>query len=144
MIQCSYERKSKFYTIFLSLCIPFGFNFLYLERYVGFSISFIMSLITLSLNIIVFIINYRINIGSKETKIQIRFNKMVNKVKDQKKNDDQKSFNILKLFSKIFLFLHVCFMIIILILLLTIRFPDGNNVDIEDDLGYLFLTPEDK
>ena len=144
MIQCSYERKSRFYTIFLSACFPFGFDFLYLKRYYSFCISFIMSLTTLSLNIIVFVINYKINIGSKETKIQIRFNKMVNKAEDKKNNEDKKSFNTLKLFCKIFTILHVSYMIIVLILHSAVGIKDGNNVDQEDDLGYLFLTPEEE
>ena len=79
MIQCSYERKSRFFTVFLALCIPVGFDFLYLKQYVAFGISLFLSLITIVLCIIVFRLNYRINLKSKETKIQIRLNKMVKK-----------------------------------------------------------------
>ena len=55
LIQCSYERKSRVVAIFLALCIPFGFDFLYLERYIIFSIVFTVIIIMLVSNIIIFI-----------------------------------------------------------------------------------------
>ena len=76
LIQCSYERKSRVMVIFLALCIPFGFDFLYLERYIIFSIVFTIITIMFVSNIIIFILNYKININNKETKIQKKFNKM--------------------------------------------------------------------
>ena len=90
MIQCSYQRKSRFFTIFLALCIPIGFDFLYL----AFSIALFLSLITITLSIILFIMNYRINLKSKESIIQMRLNKMTNKESQQKKMEMAKVINI--------------------------------------------------
>ena len=62
IVQCSYEKKVDFMLFFYLLCIPFGFDFFYLERYIIFSIIFIISSGILILNIVALLINYKINI----------------------------------------------------------------------------------
>ena len=66
IIHCSYERKSRFTAIFFALCLPFGFDFLYLNRYLIFAIIFILSIIMIASNIIVFILNYKLILKQKK------------------------------------------------------------------------------
>ena len=142
MIQCSYERKSRFYTLFLALCLPFGFDFLYLNQYISFFISLSISLFTISINIIVFFMNYKINVKSKETKLQVKLNRIVEKVNDNKNNEENKCFKVINKISSIMTLTHSLFIITCLVLHLSGKLPDGNNVYTENDLGYLFTTPE--
>ena len=142
IIQCSYKRKSRFFTIFLTLCIPLGFDFLYLKRPIAFTFSLLGSLITIGLSVLLFIMNYRINLKTKESKIQIRLNKMANKSNEQKKIEDGKSYKYLVLLCEIFVFAHICYTIIVFILHILGKIPDGNNVETENDLGYLFTNPD--
>ena len=142
MIQCSYQRKSRFFTLFLALCVPIGFDLLYIRRPLAFSISLFLSLITISLSIILFIMNYRINLKSKESIIQMRLNKMTNKESEQKKMEDGQSYKYLVLLCKIFVVAHVCYVITVVILHLFGKITDGNNIETENDLIYLFTTPD--
>ena len=79
---------------------------------------------------------------SKETKIQIRLNKMANKSNEQNKIEDNQSYKYLALLCKIFVFAHICYTITIFILHILGKIPDGNNVETENDLGYLFTNPD--
>ena len=46
-IQCEYEKKRKFFFVFLSLVQPLGFDLFYLEYYLLFSLNFIFGVITI-------------------------------------------------------------------------------------------------
>ena len=142
MIQCSYERKSRFLTIFLCLCIPFGFDFLYLKKYIPFSIFFTLSIIVLIFNIFIFFMNIRINTRSKETIIQIRLKRMINEAEEQKKKEKYQKLSKISKICKISTVCHLFLMIIVLILHLFGQIKDGNDVPTENDLGYMFRTPE--
>ena len=142
MIHCSYERKSRFIAIFLALCLPFGFDFLYLNRYIIFVIVFIVTIIMIACNIILFILNYKINLKTKETIIQSKLNKMTNKVRDPKINEDNKGIKLLNIFTKLITFNHLIYMTVDLILHIIGKIPDANNVDTESDFKYLFESPD--
>ena len=142
MIHCSYERKSRFTAIFLALCLPFGFDFLYLNRYIIFVIVFIVTIIMIACNIILFILNYKINLKTKETIIQSKLNKMTNKVRDPKINEDNKGIKLLNIFTKLITFNHLIYMTVDLILHIIGKIPDANNVDTESDFKYLFESPD--
>ena len=141
-VQCSYERKSRFYTIFLSVCFPFGFDFLYLERYIIFSIVFSISIFIVVLYIITFIANYNIGLKTKETKIQNKLNKMINNKKAPKNNEENKSNKRLNLACTILLINHFIYMSIDLSLHLAGIITDGNKVETENDFMYLFSLPD--
>ena len=44
IIQCNHEKKKRSITLFFSIFIPIGFDYLYLEKYYAFIIIFILSL----------------------------------------------------------------------------------------------------
>jgi len=138
LIQCSYERKSRVMAIFLALCIPFGFDFLYLERYIIFSIVFTVITIMFMSNIAIFILTYKINIKKKETIIQKKYNKMTNRDKDDYINEDNKCIKCLGLVAKLLAMNHLIYMTIDLTLHLIGKIPDVNDVQTENDFKYLF------
>ena len=135
-------KKSRFYALFLSLCIPFGFDFFYLERYIIFSIVFIISSSILILNIVAFFINYNISLKTKETKIQKKLIKFENNRKVIIINEDNENIKILNIICKVLLINHIIYMIIDITLHLIGRITDGNKVETENDFGYLFSLPD--
>ena len=138
LIQCSYERKSRVVVIFLALCIPFGFDFLYLERYIIFSIVFTVITIMFVSNIAIFILNYKINIKKTDTKIQRRFNKMSNRDQNENINEDNKCIKCLGSIAKLLAMNHLIYMTIDLTFHLIGKIPDVNKVQTENDFIYLF------
>ena len=138
LIQCSYERKSRVVVIFLALCIPFGFDFLYLERYIIFSIVFTVITIMFVSNIAIFILNYKINIKKVDTKIQRRFNKMSKRDQNENINEENKCIKCLGLVAKLLAMNHLIYMTIDLTFHLIGKIPDVNKVQTENDFIYLF------
>lgn len=139
LVQCSYRKKSRFTALFYALCLPFGFDFLYLGRYNIFLIIFFLSIITISLNIAMFIINYKTNMQKKENKIQNKMNKIKNLGnKEKSENKKDKIIKILNIIATIGLINQVLYMIIDVILHLTGIIDDSNGVKTENDLNYLF------
>ena len=143
MVQCSYERKSRFFVIFLALCIPIGFDFLYLRRYIYFIIILINFITVFILNIIVFILNYKMNLKSRETAIQSRLKKYINNQEKEKKIKlDHKTINLLNIICKILTYMYFGYIIIDIILHFIGNIHDENKVETENDLGYIFTTPD--
>jgi len=142
LIQCSYERKSRVFVIFLALCAPFGFDFLYLERYLLFSIFFAVIMIMFFANIAIFILNFKINIKKTDTKIQKKFNQMTNHQRNDRINEDNKSIKCLGIVAKLLAINHLIYMSIDLSLHVLGKIPDANHVQTENDFKYLFSYHE--
>ena len=139
LVQCSYEKKSRFNVLFLALCIPLGTEYLYLRRFIVFSIIFILSLIVLSLNIYVFYLNYQINMKSKETKIQIKINNLLHKEIKPELNENNKCIKRLYIIAKITAFNHILFIFLDVLAHGLGYITDVNHVPTENDLQYLFM-----
>ena len=142
LIQCSYERKSRVFAIFLALCAPFGFDFLYLGRYLIFSIFFTITMIMSFAHIVIFILNFKIQIKKTHTKIQKKFNQMTNRDRNDRINEDNKSIKYLGLVAKLLAINHLIYMSIDLILHVLGKIPDANHVQTENDFKYLFSYHE--
>ena len=78
-VQCSYERKRRFFAFFLAGVSPFGFDYLYLGHFHIFLVIFFLCVLIISFNIISFVLNYKINKRNEEAKRQIN-SKNVKKV----------------------------------------------------------------
>ena len=89
-------------------------------------------------NIAIFILNYKINIKNKETKIQKRFDKMTNRDRNGIINEDNKCIKCLGLVAKLLAMNHLIYMTIDLTLHLIGKIPDVNKVQTENDFIYLF------
>jgi hypothetical protein len=109
-VQCSYERKRRFITLFLSIFLPFGFDYLYLGHYGIFLLIISFCFITLFGNC------YRF------AKTQHNESYIRNK------------WNCIFLF---FAFLVVCMWVINIILIWVGIVKDSNNIETVDDLYYL-------
>ena len=72
-VQCSYEKKRRFITLFLSIFIPFGFDYLYLERIFIFLLIFSSCLVMLIGNCVRFAISQNTNKYFQESKWNIAF-----------------------------------------------------------------------
>ena len=141
LVQCSYRQKSRFTAVFYSLCLPFGFDFLYLGRYKIFSVVFCLCIIIIVLNIFMFITNYKIKMQNKENKNQSKKNKVRNAGnKGKNENRKDKIIKILNIIANIGLINHILYMIIVIILHLTGIITDYNHVETENDLTYLFSS----
>ena len=139
LIQCSYEKKSRFTTLFLALCIPFGFDFLYLGRWRIFTVVFCLIFLEICLNFVMFYINYQINIKNKENKINYKHNKMKKSSKnDKNENKILKLINVLNIIAKISLIIHLLYCIVVVCLHAFGKIPDYHGVDTQNDLSYLF------
>jgi hypothetical protein len=115
-IQCSYFRKRKFITVFFSIFLPFGVEYLYLEHYYYFAIIFIMCCTAIVGNCIRFTVS----------------------------SGQEKYFkNKLNLFFFILLIVMIIFSIINVILMF-IGVKDGNKVEVLDDLHLLVNIQTEK
>ena len=138
LVQCSYEKKSRLTVLFYALCIPFGTEFLYLQRYKVFAIVFCLSIGFISLNSYVFFLNYKINMRSKETKIQNKINNLYHKEENQNLNKNNKCIKILNIIAKITAYTHILYMFFDILAHGLGYITDVNHVETENDLGYLF------
>ena len=142
IIHCSYERKSRFMAVFLCLCLPFGIDFFYLKRYSIFTLVFSLCIIHLSCNIILFYVDYRINLLKKETIILKKKAKIMNKTEIPIIEAHSKSRKFLNYCTKLFMLNQFIYTFIVLILHIIGFICDGNDVKTENDLGYIFSTPD--
>ena len=138
LIHCSYRRKSRIMVVFISLCFPLGFEYLYLERYIVFTIVFSLSLLVISLNSIVFIINYQVNMKSKNTIIQNKMNKLINKKENEVIIKDNKCIKRLYIIAKITAVNHILYMILDILAHALGYITDYYHIETENDFGYLF------
>ena len=109
-VQCGYSKNRRFIVFFLALFIPFGFEYIYLERIFTFFLIFIPSVGIIALNVYFFVI------------------------KKQAIDGDNKGLIV----GLVLFFLYVCFAIANLVLLSTGLIKDGNGVETFADLDYLF------
>lgn len=142
LIQCSYERKSRFMVVFFALFIPLGIEYYYLKRYNYFTTIFILSILVLVLNIISFVINYEINMKSKETKIQSKINKLTNKDNNPNINKDNKWIKRLMVISKTLGIIYIFYIIFNVIGHGAGFITDSNKVKTENDFLYMFDRPD--
>ena len=142
-VQCSYRRKSRFVALFLALCLPFGFDFYYLGKWVIFIAIFCVCVCVITLNIFMFIINYQIKMKNKESKNKKKVDKMRSTSNKNEEMKKEKCIRILNIIASILLFNHILYMIIVIILHLTGVIKDSYGISTENDLGYLFEKASD-
>jgi len=60
LVQCSYEKKKRFYAFFLAAIFPIGLDFVYLGHTYLFLLSLALFIIVIACNIIQLILDYKI------------------------------------------------------------------------------------
>jgi len=133
LVQCSYERKRRFFAFFLAAILPIGLDFLYLGHIYLFLLSFLLFITVLAVNIIQIILGYK-NTNKKEEIANHR------KYKFNVRNTEAilKRINMFGI-NIIFLIYYLSHIIILGLGLI----KDSNNIETENDMVYLFSKPED-
>ena len=138
LVQCTYKKKSRFTTLFYSLCLPFGIDFIYLGRWRVFCVVFCLIILTISLNIIMFYINYKMKVKNKEDKINNKNKLKRNDKNDKNENRKLRLIKILNILAYIGLIIHLIYIIVVVILHILGKITDYYGVETENDLNYLF------
>lgn len=142
-IQCTYRKKKRFTTFFLAAITPFGLDFFYLGHYLYFIIIAIANFTIIVLNFISIVLNYQLEKKNEEEKRKMKLKKNTNKfdIRNLAELNDKcvKNFNLT---SKILIFLMILFWYSNAILQGIGYLKDINGVPTENDMGYLFQTPE--
>ena len=158
IIQCYYHKKHKFIVLFFSIFLPFGLDYLYLERYLEFTLILLSYIFVIINQLICFFISNKFkgeNIQEIQPKEKIDNKKIIEEEKEET-NDDFFEFDEMEDFNEntdnnnchqlyksinfilsLFLFF---FWIINIIFQALGKIKDGNGVDTADDLYYLLRT----
>ena len=136
LVQCSYEKKKRFYAFFLAAIFPIGLDFIYLGHIYLFLLSLALFIIVIACNIIQLILDYRQN-SQMEEKANQQNSKVKHKFMIRNTEINFKRINIFGI-NIIFIIYYASHIIIQALGYI----KDSNNIETENDMGYLFSTPE--
>lgn len=142
-IQCTYRKKKRFTAFFLAAITPFGLDFFYLGYFIYFIIIAVINFTIIVFNFISIVLNYQLEKKNEEAKRKLKLKKNTNKfdIRNLAELNDRcvKNFNLT---SKILI-------IFLLLFWISNAFIEGmgflndiNGVPTENDMGYLFQTPD--
>ena len=142
-IQCSYRKKKRFTTFFLAAITPFGIDYFYLGYYYIFFIAAIVNITIIVLNFIAMVLNYQLEKKNEEAKRNLKFKKNSNKfnIKQLAELNDRcvSNFNLV---SKILIIIMILFWFGNAVIASMGIIRDANGVETENDMGYMFITPD--
>ena len=142
-IQCSYRKKKRFTAFFLAAITPFGLDYFYLGHYIYFIIIALINATIIVFNFISIVLNYQLEKKNEEAKRQMKLKKNTNKfdIRNLAELNDRcvKNFNLT---SKILIIFMILFWYGNVIIQGIGILKDNNGVPTENDMGYLFQTPE--
>ena len=136
LVQCSYEKKKRFYAFFLAAIFPIGLDFIYLGHVYLFLLSLALFIIVIACNIIQLILDYRQN-SQMEEKANQQDSKVKHKYMIRNTEINFKRINIFGI-NIIFIIYYASHIIIQALGYI----KDSNNIETENDMGYLFSSPE--
>ena len=137
LVQCSYEKKKRFYAFFLAAIFPIGLDFVYLGHVYLFLLSLALFIIVIACNIIQLILDYRQN-SQMEEKANQQDSKVKHKFMIRNTEINFKRINIFGI-NIIFIIYYASHIIIQALGYI----KDSNNIETENDMGYLFSKPEE-
>ena len=151
-IQCNYRQKKRFVTFFLSLFIPFGFDYLYLGRYWVFALVFVVILIILSNSFIcyIYVNNFQTEVDTLTTanvKHRERFDSqrdseryISSNIVSMKENSDdrERCSQIYQTVNFILIGIAIIAWIINAIFMGLGKISDANGFETESDMEFLF------
>ena len=144
-VQCSYQKKKRFTTVFLAAIIPIGLDYFYLGHYGYFAFIFISFLLICLSQLICFLLEYRLKELEQESKCRFN-NKKNNRIFGFIQNDIKKSNNekirkcvkIYKIINKILCAFTILYWIIDIVTQSQGKIKDINGVETENDMNTLF------
>ena len=142
-IQCTYRKKKRFTAFFLAAITPFGLDFFYLGYFIYFIIIAVINFTIIVFNFISIVLNYQLEKKNEEAKRKLKLKKNTNKFDIRKlaELNDRcvKNFNLT---SKILIIFLLLFWISNAFMQGMGFLNDINGVPTENDMGYLFQTPD--
>ena len=142
-IQCTYRKKKRFTAFFLAAITPFGLDFLYLGYFIYFIIIAVINFTIIVFNFISIVLNYQLEKKNEEAKRKLKLKKNTNKfdIRNLAELNDRcvKNFNLT---SKILIIFLLLFWISNAFMQGMGFLNDINGVPTENDMGYLFQTPD--
>ena len=142
-IQCTYRKKKRFRAFFLAAITPFGLDFLYLGYFIYFIIIAVINFTIIVFNFISIVLNYQLEKKNEEAKRKLKLKKNTNKfdIRNLAELNDRcvKNFNLT---SKILIIFLLLFWISNAFIQGMGFLNDINGVPTENDMGYLFQTPD--
>lgn len=142
-IQCTYRKKKRFTAFFLAAITPFGLDFLYLGYFIYFIIIAVINFTIIVFNFISIVLNYQLEKKNEEAKRKLKLKKNTNKfdIRNLAELNDRcvKNFNLT---SKILIIFLLLFWISNAFIQGMGFLNDINGVPTENDMGYLFQTPD--
>lgn len=142
-IQCTYRKKKRFTAFFLAAITPFGLDFFYLGYFIYFIIIAVINFTIIVFNFISIVLNYQLEKKNEEAKRKLKLKKNTNKfdIRNLAELNDRcvKNFNLT---SKILIIFLLLFWISNAFIQGMGFLNDINGVPTENDMGYLFQTPD--
>ena len=142
-IQCTYRKKKRFTAFFLAAITPFGLDFFYLGYFIYFIIIAVINFTIIFFNFISIVLNYQLEKKNEEAKRKLKLRKNTNKfdIRNLAELNDRcvKNFNLT---SKILIIFLLLFWISNAFIQGMGFLNDINGVPTENDMGYLFQTPD--
>ena len=142
-IQCTYRKKKRFTAFFLAAITPFGLDFSYLGYFIYFIIIAVINFTIIVFNFISIVLNYQLEKKNEEAKRKLKLRKNTNKfnIRNLAELNDRcvKNFNLT---SKILIIFLLLFWISNAFMQGMGILNDINGVPTENDMGYLFQTPD--
>ena len=142
-IQCTYRKKKRFTAFFLAAITPFGLDFCYLGYFIYFIIIAVINFTIIVFNFISIVLNYQLEKKNEEAKRKLKLKKNTNKfdIRNLAELNDRcvKNFNLT---SKILIIFLLLFWISNAFIQGMGFLNDINGVPTENDMGYLFQTPD--
>ena len=142
-IQCTYRKKKRFTAFFLAAITPFGLDFSYLGYFIYFIIIAVINFTIIVFNFISIVLNYQLEKKNEEAKRKLKLKKNTNKfdIRNLAELNDRcvKNFNLT---SKILIIFLLLFWISNAFIQGMGLLNDINGVPTENDMGYLFQTPD--
>ena len=156
-VQCYYPKKHRFIVLFLSIFLPFGLDFYYLERYNIFIIVFLFVIFVIINRLICFFISNKFKGENIQESQQQKEKKDKNEIKEEEKEDksidfleiedldeinenkdDNSCHKLYKTINFILTIIAVISWILDIIFHSLGKIPDSNGIKTINDLYYLF------
>ena len=142
-IQCSYRKKKRFMTFFFAAITPFAIDYFYLGHYFYFVVIALINITIIVFNFISMVLNYQLEKKNEEAKRQLKLKKSTNKfdIRNLAELNDRcvKNFNLT---SKILIIFMVIYWFSNAVIQWLGLLKDSNGVETENDMSYMFQTPE--
>jgi hypothetical protein len=137
LVQCSYEKKSRFFAFFLAAIFPIGLDFLYLGHVGLFLLSLLLFITVLVVNVIQIIFDYKNNYKNNNKKDE-SINHRKYKFNIRNSETTLKRINMIGI-NIIFVIYYISHIVIQGLGLI----KDSNSIETENDMIYFFSKPED-